>query len=75
MLYLWANIHKVSPDLMVYSNEPTGHLVGGGVVPPGMHITWPICKYLDLFLVILIIASTVVLYLCAYPWVSPDLMV
>ena len=62
---------------MVYLNEPVGQLVGGGVVPPGIQITWPICRLFGFIPgFILIIASTVVLYLCASIHnVSPDLMV
>ncbi len=46
---------------------PVGHVgVGGGIVPLGIHILWPICKLFGFtpgFAAI--IASTVVLYLIA----------
>ncbi len=38
VLYLCANRYKVSPDLIVYENEPEGHVVGGGVTEPGIQI-------------------------------------
>ncbi len=43
VLYLLAIVNSVSPDLIVYSKEPAGHLVGGGgVTEPGIQIIWPI---------------------------------
>ena len=77
VLYLCANTQRVSPDLMVYENEPAGQVVGGGVTPPGMHMTWPICRLLGFMPgFIAVMAATVVLYLCANTQrVSPDLMV
>ena len=37
--YLCAIENNVSPGLTVYSNEPLGHVIGGGVGSPGIQIT------------------------------------
>jgi len=76
VLNLLAKAKKVSPDLIVYSKVPAGHLPGPGPVP-GIQITWPIWRLFGSTLGLAAwIAATVVLNLLAKEKkVSPALMV